>query len=82
MKKRGTPAKGSSSFLPNIRQGRRLFDAHFGASPRTPLKELFEKSSLRNLKNFQAFSEIADVIRKHVRHMLASLFRHMCAVGH
>jgi len=82
MKKRGTPAKGSSSFLPNIRQGRRLFEAHFRALPRTPLKELFEKSSLRNLKNFPIFSEIANILRKHFRHMFASLFRHMRAVGH
>ena len=28
----------------------------YGALPRTPLKELFEKSSLRSLKNFSAFS--------------------------
>ena len=80
MKEKELPDEGVLS-LSKHPAGRRLFEAHFGASPHAPLKELFEKSSLRNLKNFSLL-EVADVIRKHIRHMLTSSLRHMQAIGH
>ena len=40
MKEQKSPAR-EILLLPNSRQGRRLFEAHIGALPRTPQEKLF-----------------------------------------